>query len=109
MRCDMEQRDCIPAGIAAIFETSPKPLIDIPNPASPSDMATIVRFAEASVMVGTEKVENAVLETIGAEEDEVEAVRCVIFFIVWPSIEASPLLAIADTEICGGGGGGEVR
>jgi hypothetical protein len=109
MRCDMEQRDCIPAGIAAMFETSPKPLIDIPKPASPSDIATIVRFEEASVMVGTEKLEKAVLETIGADEEVVEAVRCVTFFIVWLSMEASLLFAIAETEICGGGGGGLAR
>ncbi len=55
------------------------------------------------------EIGKAVLETIGADDEEVEAVRWVTFFIVCPSIVASPLFAIAETEICGGGGGGLVR
>lgn len=106
MRWDIEQRDCIPAGIAPMFETSPKPLIDMPKPASLSDIATIVRLVLASKVSGTAKLENAVLETTGWEEETVEAERWVTFFMVWFSMLDSLLFAIDETEICGGGGGG---
>ena len=65
MRCDIEQRDRIPAGIAPMFETSPKPLIDIPKPESLLDIATIVRFALGSNVSGTAKFENAEVEITG--------------------------------------------
>jgi len=60
-------------------------------------------------MAGIEKFEIAVPVTIGALEELELAVgdACVILRIVWFSIVDSPLLlAIDETEICGGGGGG---
>lgn len=82
MRWDIEQRDCIPAGMAPMFETSPNPLIDMPKPASLSDIATIVRLVSAVIVFGTEKLEKAVLVTTDCIDDTAEAVFCVIFFMV---------------------------
>jgi hypothetical protein len=61
----MEQRDRIPAGIAPMLETSPKPDIDMPNPESLSAMETIVRFVSVETVSGIAKLEKAVLEMTG--------------------------------------------
>ena len=57
----------MPAGIALMLETSPKPLMDIPKPMSVLAMDIRARSPVASNVVGIDMSENAIAETTGCE------------------------------------------